>query len=148
MLFRSADLGLALARSARRSLRIYSHNLDREVFDNTELTTAMTALAARSRHSDIRILINDAKPIAMQGHRVLNLTRRLSSSMQIRVVAEHPSLPEATFVIRDNNGIAYKPDERGRAGFYEPASRASAKRFLDKFDTLWHGGVVDPRLRS
>jgi predicted GNAT family N-acyltransferase len=143
-----ADLSYELARSARRTLRIYSRSLDREVFDNTELTTAMTALAARSRHTDIRILINDAKPIAMQGHRVLTLTRRLSSTMQIRVLAEHPSLPEATFLIRDNNGIVYKPDDRGRAGFYEPASRASAKRFLDKFDTLWHWGVVDPRLRS
>ena len=68
--------------------------------------------------------------------------------MHIRVVAEHPELPDATFLVRDNDGVVYKPDERARGGFYEPGSRASAKRFVDQFDMLWHWGKVDSRLQA
>lgn len=140
-------LALELVKSARRSLRIYSAQLDREVFDNLELVAAMTQLARRGRHSDIRILINDAKPMVAQGHRLLSLARRLSSTIAIRVLDEHPELPDASFVLRDNNGAVYKPEDRGRGGFYEPDSRASAKRLIDRFDNLWRWGEVDPRLR-
>jgi predicted GNAT family N-acyltransferase len=142
-----ATLALQLAQTASRDLRIYSALLDPDVFDSAELNSAMITLVRRSRYSNIRILINDAGPIVQRGHRLLSLSRRLSSSIKIQVVEEHPDLPDATFVVRDNDGVAYKPDERGRGGFYEPNSRASAKRFVEQFDKLWHWGVVDPRLR-
>ena len=51
-------------------------------------------------------------------------------------------------MVRDFDGILYKPDERGPNGFYEPDSRASAKKFVEQFDTLWHHGERDPRLRQ
>ena len=142
-----ATLAVALSKGARRHLRIYSHRLDHEVFDNPELASALTRLVRRGRQSDIRILINDAMPMTSRGHRLLELSRRLSSTISIRVLDEHPELPEATFVVRDNDGILYKPDEHGANGFYEPGSRASAKRFVTAFDTLWRWGQIDPRLR-
>jgi predicted GNAT family N-acyltransferase len=142
-----ATLAVALATGARRHLRIYSHSLDHEVFDNSELTSAMTALVRRGRQSDIRILVNDARPMTIRGHRILELSRRLSSTIGIRVLDQHPELPEATYVVRDNDGILFKPDERGANGFFEPASRASARRFVESFDVLWRWGRQDPRLR-
>jgi predicted GNAT family N-acyltransferase len=142
-----ATLALQLAQSARRDLRIYSAVLDPDVFDSAELNSAITTLARRSRNSNIRMLINDARPVVENGHRLLTLSRRLSTSTKIRVLDEHPDLPDATFLVRDNDGVVYKPDERGRGGFYEPDSRASAKRFVEQFDRLWHWGNTDPRLQ-
>ncbi len=143
-----ATLALELARSASRNLRIYSYYLDHDVFDNQAFTDAVSALARSGRYSDIRILISDPKPLVSRGHRLLQLSRRLSSSIAIRVLAEHPELPEATYVVRDNDGVIYKPDERSRDGFYEPGSRASAKKFVEGFDALWRWGERDPRLRQ
>ncbi len=140
-------LALELAQSARRHIRIYSSLLDPVVFDTQELSSAMTALARRGRFSEIKIIINDARPMAKRGHRLLSLSRRISSTIKIRVVEEHPELPEATFMVRDDNGVVYKPDDRGKPGFYEPNSRASAKRFITQFDYLWNWGEVDPRLQ-
>ena len=143
-----ATLALELAQTARRDLRIYSAVLDPAVFDSAELNTAITALARRSRSSNIRILINDARPVVENGHRLLTLSRRLTTSMKMRVLDEHPDLPEASFLVRDSDGVVYKPDERGSNGFYEPDSRASAKRFVEQFDRLWHWGETDPRLQT
>ena len=86
--------------------------------------------------------------MVQRGHRLLQLSRRLSSSIAIRVLEEHPELPEATYVVRDNDGVVYKPDELGHPGFYEPDSRASAKKFVEGFDALWRLGERDPRLRQ
>ncbi len=139
-----ATLALQLARTAKRSLRIYSHELDRVVFDDAELASALVALIKRSRISEVRILVNDARPMTQHDHRLLNLARRLSSSIHIRVLAEHPQLPDATFVVRDDDGTLYQPDDRELQGFYEPGSRASAKRFVEQFDYLWQSGERDP----
>lgn len=143
-----ATLAIELARTASRHLRIYSYRLDHDVFDSASLATAMGELARRGRHSEIKILVSDARPIVQRGHRLLQLSRRLSSSISIRVLAEHPELPEATYVVRDTNGILYKPDDIGRPGFFEPDSRASAKKFIEGFDALWRWGERDPRLRQ
>lgn len=142
-----ATLALELALTARRSLCIFSQLLDREIFDSAELASAIAALARRSRYSDVRILINDARPLIEQGHRLLELARRLSSTVHIRVIEEHPELPDASFVLRDNNGIVYKSDERRHTGFYAPDSRVAAQRLTEKFDDLWHWAHVDSRLR-
>ncbi|MEE4659474.1 MAG: GNAT family N-acetyltransferase [Halieaceae bacterium] len=143
-----AVLAEALADTARRQIRIYSARLDHEVFDNRALASAMTRLAKRGRLSEVKILVSDARPIVSRGHRLLEISRRLSSTVSIRVLDEHPELPEATYVVRDNSGILYKPDDRARQGFYEPDSRASTTRFVDQFDRLWRWGELDPRLRS
>ena len=143
-----ATLAVNLAGTARRHLRIYSQRLDHEVFDRQELSAAMAALVRRGRQSDIRILVNDARSMVSRGHRLLELSRRLSSSISIRILDDHPRIPEATYLLRDNNGVLYKPQEMGENGFFEPDSRASAKRFLEEFDTLWHWGRTDPRLRQ
>lgn len=143
-----ATLAVELARTASRHLRIYSYRLDHEVFDSATLASAIGDLARRGRYSEIRILVSDARPMVQRGHRLLQLSRRLSSSVSIRVLAEHPELPEATYVVRDTDGILYKPDDVGRGGFFEPGSRASAKKFIDGFDALWRWGERDPRLRQ
>lgn len=143
-----ATLANELASTASRHLRIYSYHLDHDVFDTEEFASAVSSLARSGRYADIRILISDPRPLVARGHRLLGLARRLSSSIAIRVLSEHPELPEATYVVRDSDGVVYKPDERSRDGFYEPGSRASAKKFVDGFDALWRWGERDPRLRQ
>ena len=81
------------------------------------------------------------------GHRLLTLARRLPSSVRIQKLTDHPDLPDYSFVVRDIDGTIYKPNDADREGFYEPDSRASAKRFVDQFDDLWIRSRPDPELR-
>jgi predicted GNAT family N-acyltransferase len=142
-----ATLAIELAATANRQLRIYSPKLDHAVFDRQAMADAIAALARNSRYSDVRILVCDSEPMVKQGHRLLNLSRRLPSSVHIQTLSEHPNLPDYSFVIRDTNGTIYKPTDNDREGFYEPDSRASAKRFIEQFDELWSRSKPDPELR-
>ena len=142
-----ATLAIQLAATATRQLRIFSPQLDHEVFNRQEMSDAIAHVARNSRHSDIRILISNSKPIVHHGHRLLTLARRLPSLVHIQKLTDHPELPDYSFVVRDIDGTIYKPNDADREGFYEPDSRASAKRFVDQFDDLWIRSRPDPELR-
>jgi predicted GNAT family N-acyltransferase len=142
------ELALKLAESARRELRIYSPQLDQAVFDNDSWGSAISAVSRKAREARVRILINDSEQIVKRGHRLLNLSRRLSSSVTIHKLGTHPEISGDTYVVRDTDGIIYKPEEPERPGFYEPDSRASCKSFIEKFDLLWEKSHPDPELRQ
>jgi hypothetical protein len=139
---------VALSASASRHICIQSPRLDYAAFDNSELVDALSAFARSSRQAQIRILINDSRLLIGRGHQLLQLARRLPSIIQIRTLAEHPQWNNETVVIRDRNGVLYKPGDSDHDAFYEPDSRASTLRHLELFDELWRYSIEDPELRS
>ncbi len=142
------DFAGQLATSARRYLYILSPQLDPRVFDRAELASALAALARRSRQTDIRMLVADASPLVRQGHRLLQLARRLPSKVHLQVLPEHPEWPGQTVVLRDRNGVLYQPPDSDGGGFYEPDSRASALPHLERFQSLWRASHTCVELRQ
>ncbi len=142
------DLVVELCESASRHLLIQSPRLDYEVFDNAPLVEAISALARSSRQTEVKILINDSRALVARGHRLVGLMRRLPTSVRIRKLAEHPDWNGETVVIRDYDGVLYKPGDADHAGFYEPDSRASTRRHLELFNDLWRCSVEDVELRA
>ena len=141
-----AEFAIKLCASASRYIRILSPQLDHAVFDNAELADIISTLARRDSHSRVQILISDSRPLVHRGHRLLNLARRLPSSIFLRKLADHPEMTGETVIMRDLDGVLYMPPDEG-PGFYETNSRASAQQFIDKFDPLWQRGVQDPNFR-
>lgn len=143
-----ADYLVTLCESAARHITIMSPRLDAAAFDRAELADALSALARRSRQTQIRILVQDPRDMVTRGHRLLTLARRLPSTVKLQVLAEHPDWRGQTVATRDRNGVLYHPHDGDDAGFYEPDSRASTARHLELFDNLWRYSVQDPQLRS
>ena len=142
------NLAVELVASASRHICILSPALDHDVFDRRELSEALAALARRGRESLVRILVSDARPIVQRGHRLLQLARRLPSSVRLQKLAEHPDWKGETIVIRDRDGVLYKPGDADHEGFYEPDSRASAQKHADLFEELWRHSAPDVEFRS
>ena len=137
-----------LCQSAARHLYILSPNLDPAVFDSSELSEAMSALARDSRQTEIRLLVHDIRALATRGHRLLSLARRMPSSLHMRKIADHPLWKGQTLVLRDRNGVLYKPGDADHDAFYQPDSRAYAEQYLEQFEELWRFSEEDPNLRS
>jgi hypothetical protein len=142
------EYAVALCQSASRYICIMSPQLDHAAFDSQELVEALGALARRSRQTQVRILISDSRPLVGRGHRLLQLARRLPSTVHMQKLAEHPDWNNETVVIRDRDGVLYKPGGSDHEAFYEPNSRASTLRHLDLFEELWRFSVEDDELRS
>ena len=142
------ELAAELCAGASRYVCILSPALDHEAFDNEALLNALSALARGSRQTQVRILISDARKLVGRGHRLLQLARRLPSTVHIQRLAEHPDWNGETIVIRDHDGVLYKPGSSDHEGFYEPDSRASTRQHLELFEELWRHSAQDTELRS
>ena len=142
------SMTVELCDTALRNICIRSPSLDHAVFDRVELADALSALVRRSRQTRVRILIRDVHPLIQNGHRLLNLARRMPSTVVIQQLAEHPDMNNETVVIRDRNGLLYMPSGSEHRGFYEPDSQASTKQHLALFEELWCFSDSHPELRS
>ena len=142
------DLAVELCNSAARTICILSPHLDHAAFDNAALAEALSALARSTRQARVRILISDSRALVGRGHRLLQLARRLPSSLSIQKLAEHPDWNGETIVTRDRDGVLYKPGGSDHEGFYEPDSRASVQKHLELFEELWRHSTQDTELRS
>lgn len=137
-----------LCGSALREICIQSPQLDHSVFEHEGLLAAISGLARGGRQTRVRILVADHRPLVQRGHRLLALARRIPSAVMIQRLAEHPDWNGETVIIRDRDGVLYKPGGSDHQGFYEPDSRASTRRHLELFEELWRLSSADANLRS
>ena len=142
-----AAVALELARQARRHLRLLSHTLDHELFDNDAFSAAISQLARTSRFSEIRLFVVELKPIIERGHRLLDLARRLSTTLHIRRADCGPEDIKENFLVADDRGVlcyALREPEKAWADFN---NRPLAEDYTAQFDEWWHRGINDPELR-
>ena len=139
---------LALTQQANRTLDIFTHSLDRRIYNSQALYAAALKLATRSRYSQIRIIIKDSTDAVKRGSRLVELSHRLSSRVQFRKPPmEYRDFSEE-FVIVDEIGLLHRRLANrydADLSFYEPKK----SRQLDKFfDECWEKSAADTNLRQ
>lgn len=144
-----AEIILCMSRQATRSLRLFSPSLAHPLFDHAALADAVSALARRSRYSEIRILLTDPRPLVQRGHALLDLYRRLPTRVPIRRLP-YPAdeLNAAALLLADDCGLALQPkadDDSAWACFND---RPRVRAVQDVFEHLWHRSVTDAELRD
>ncbi len=139
---------LALARQANRSLTIFTHKLDRRIYNSLDIYTATLKLASRSRHSQIRIIIKDSSDAVQRGSRLVELSHRLSSRVHFRTPpTEYRDFSEE-FVIVDEVGLLHRrlaTRYDADLNFCEPKKSRQLQKF---FDECWEKSAQDPNLRQ
>lgn len=139
---------LALISQARRSLCIYSHDLEPWLYHRAAIQRACTDFLLASPNNRLRILLADPTRAVREGHRLLNLARRLSSNCHIRKL--HPDYPiqAETFLLADRHGLLLQPKPELQSGivFYNDAGRVRLRQA--QFDQAWDVSLIDPDLRS
>jgi hypothetical protein len=138
---------ITLASQACRSIHIFSHDLDPMVYDNSEFVDAIKTLAIGHSQAQVQIIIQDSRKIIEQGHRIVELARRISSSIHIRKTpAEMKSYAQA-FLIADKTGLLYRTIGERYEGYVNFDDRFECKNQLDFFATTWEHSAPDPELR-
>jgi len=126
-----------LLEQTQDTVEIFSRELDPALYDRQAFLDAVQQLCLRNRKARIRILVQDPQPPIKRSHRLIELSRRLSSSIEIR-----PSNPDyqrynEAFMIADECGLVHRPLAdllEGTANFYNPVE---ARRKLDFFTEVW-----------
>jgi len=143
------DCALELISKGRRILRLYCSDLDHDIYDFDDISTAVSALARVSRNSEIRILIKDTQPAIKRGHRLLDLSRRLSQLVEIRkFTLDSEELPPHVLLIDDFGVMIRTIDDAIDSGFGSFDDRGLNKSLALIFDELWHRSQSDYDLRG
>lgn len=136
---------VALVRQARRSLDIFSRDLDRKLYDQRDFLDALQALAMN--RGQVRILVKDSTPAVRNGHRLIALSQRLTSLIEIRRVAEDYREYNQAFLVADATGYAMRRHADRFEGSVHFNAAKTCRELLTFFDEVWRNSAPDPDLQ-
>ncbi len=137
----------ALARQARRSLDIYSPDLEQAVYDQAEFCEAVKRFILQHRRASVRILVGDSRRARQGGHRLIHLGRRYLSRIRFRTPTEEGVMDNDAFLIADGVGLLYRHNTRYATAQLCFQAPQQARRLKQRFTRHWLLAEPDPYLR-
>ena len=141
------NMALSLATQARQELLLYTMDLEPEIFDQQPFLDAVSRLARQHSEAHVWILIENSRKAVQQGHRLIELSRRLSSHIHFRRPAPRYLDYGKAFLLCDNTGYSHRPlasRYEGTANFNNPGQTVSLKKY---FMEVWDQSQPDEEMR-
>ena len=143
------DIALSLASQARHSIDIFTQDMDAEIYNNKEFEESIVKLARRHPKTSIRILVQDPKKAAQNGHCLVRLAQSLTSSVFIHTLSREYQDKQCAFMVVDNLGLIYRISAIDRN--YETSvnfmSPQRARELTDIFNEAWEHSTPDVQTR-
>jgi hypothetical protein len=138
---------MALMAQADRQVDILTLDFEPAIYDQAECVEMFETLALRSRHSRVRILVQNPQVIVRQGHRLLNLALRLDSVFQLRCLSKNQSVAHSCLLV---DGVAYwhRAYQDSWKAFAHTAAPQATRALTTTFNQLWHEANRSPYLRQ
>ena len=137
-----------MAKQCRRSLNIISRELDPLVFDTEEFADAVKYLALRHRRAKIQIIVFEPDTIVKHGHRLLNLTDRLSSFIMIRKAHYSFNAYNECMMLADAVGYIHRENGERFEGTANFKDLRYSRILLKQFEEMWEMATPDPNFRK
>ena len=137
----------SLAEQTQRGLMLLTPDLEPAIFDQQPFLNAISKLARQRQGAWFRILLLDSHRTLQHGHRLIELSRRLSSNIQFRCPPPEYQNTGKTFLICDDAGYFYRPLSsryEGIANFNNPGEVARLEKY---FMELWTRSEPDSEMR-
>ncbi|MEM7084190.1 MAG: hypothetical protein AAF465_15785 [Pseudomonadota bacterium] len=142
---RSATLDVV--KSARRSISIFTQELDPSVYDRIEFLDAVKQLILTHKFSRIQILLVSPMDAVKNGHRLVELARRFSTFFEIRRVDPEFINRKDAFLVADESGVVYRLDATRWEGIADTNAPRIAQKYLDIFEEAWQRSEPEPEFR-
>lgn len=138
---------LSMARQAARSIDIVSRQLDGQMYDNQDFCDAVRKLVTGSRRARVRALLRNTDAVVKNGHRLVTLSQRLSSFIELRVPAREFDDYNAAFLIVDCIGVVYRTFSDKFEGIVNFNDGRKAQELTRQFEDMWQSATPDINLR-
>lgn len=140
---------LLTAAMAELELCLFSQNLEPLLYNRSEFCDLLSTLARKNRRSHIKIIAQDTRNAVSEGHCLISLMRRLSSSIQIRIPAtEELKRFSESWLIADQNNMVQLNDPDRYQGTLVRDDRIHVKPRLEYFLHAWEFSEPDPYSRN
>lgn len=133
----------AATAGARRTLAIYTQDLEPLLYDHEPFLEAVKHLVLARSHARVRVLIADPMRAIRDGNRFVAMARRLTSYIDLRNVPKDMRNNPAAFLVADNNASVFRPNAATWEGIAAMSDLASAAKHLAYFDSIWRAADSD-----
>jgi hypothetical protein len=137
-----------IATRARRSLSIYTTDLEPLIYDHDLFLEPVKRLVLARSHARLRVLISNPGRVSREGNRFMMMARRLTSYIDLRNVAPEYRDNPCSFIVADDKAIAYRQNAAKWEGIVEFNDATVVKRYLAYFDEVWSGSLIQPEMRA
>ena len=129
---------LAVVSQARRSLRLYSRELDPGLLDDAQVLDALRRFATGARGAEVQVLLQDAGAPQRTLAPLLTLAQRLPSVFAFREVREPVDKAYASaFVTNDLSGYYFRTLGHRFDGDIDLEGAGRARQLRDEFGRFW-----------
>jgi hypothetical protein len=132
------QVALALAQQASLHIDIFSHDLEPRLYDNTEFAEAIKSFVLKGNHARVRVLVTEPDYVNKNGHRFIQLSRQLTSYMELRKTHEDYTKNPAAFLLADQRGLVYRSMASHYAGIANFNAPLKVAELLQFFDAAWN----------
>lgn len=136
-----------LAAQASREIAIFSHDLDAPVYDQADFIQAVKDLVIHSRTARVRVLIRTNDRVQREGHRLIELARRLPTRIEIRRVNKDYADRTEDYLVVDEAGYLHRQRYTRHEGFADYHAPLQARQYRELFNTVWDVSEQDSDLR-
>jgi hypothetical protein len=121
--------------------------MEPQVLGTDEFIEAVRKVAMAGRYARVRILVQDSRRAVAEGHKLIELARRLSSFIEMRNPnAEHSKIIES-FIVADERALMFRKEADRYEGYADTDNPLEARQKLKQFEEMWGRAVPDPELR-
>jgi hypothetical protein len=127
-----------LLATARRRIWLQTRCRVLNDLPETHLAQHLSRVARRTRHADLRILIDDDLALKRTQPRLVQTVSRLSSSISVRCYAPEQDTPGTLLVVVDRHSWLYLVQHRAQVGLRSedndpPGTHSAAEKFEDEW---------------
>ncbi len=129
---------LQMLEQSRSSIDIFSVHLDHKLYDTAEIMSQLKRLIRNNPRTCIRLLLCNPRHLVTHGHRIIELSRRLSSFIEIRQLAENFDEHIESFSLFDQRGIIYRANAEQFEGWFSFNAPVRVKSETEFFNEAWN----------
>ncbi|MFO8154383.1 hypothetical protein [Thioalkalivibrio sp.] len=138
-----------LLESARRRIWVHARCRLLMALPETRLREALSRVARRTRHPDLRLLVDDDLELKSGLPRLAATAMRLPTAISVRCLAPAQDTPASLLLIVDREAWLYLVQHKGRAGLrVESRDPAGNRRAAEDFEQNWAAGSESRELRK
>ena len=143
------NAAISLAKQAHNNIDIFTQDMDPEIYNNAEFERSIFNLARKHPNTRIRILVQDSRKAAQNGHCLIRLSQNLTSSVFIRNPPREFKDEQCAFMVVDKLGLLYRVTTSNKnynasVNFMSPRR---AGKLNDFFDEVWEQSTPDIQTR-
>jgi hypothetical protein len=128
---------------AQRRVTIASPRLEPELYEHPAVLQALTRFILGPGYRRVRILLTEAEHTPGPQHALLALSRKLSTSFDLRIIPAHVPTPAATYLVADRDATVLRLNAGEWSGMYALENPAAARTHLSHFESLWQTCPAD-----